>query len=84
MYTAIPGRTGALVAHIKSAKTKPARKPEVHGTPQMACNHMFNLAQSKADWYGPFKSDDEIGQERRKCQHSNLRRRGRRAVEIFR
>ncbi len=63
---------------------KPKQLPEIRGSLQMACNHVFNLPRSKAYWHGPYKFDDEVGKERRKCQHSNLRRRGRRAVEIFR
>lgn len=90
MYIAVPGKTGFLGVRIETTSfvAKPAQKPAAP-KPKTAVTHRCGYACSCKNMHPEFSNKDpkhvnnRIGQERRKCTHSHLGRRGRRAVVIF-
>ncbi len=71
---------------LKTVAPKPAR---VHVSERKVIMHKPYVGSCKSahkEMGNPppkFKTSYEVGQERRKCQHSHFGRRGRRAIEIF-
>ena len=84
MYTAVPGRTGAVAVRNTASKkvekksvAKPAATITKPYTTGVVCSAKGGPVARKARCLddGDFKSDYQIGKERRKCQRTHLRRR---------
>ncbi len=92
MYAAIPGKTNMLAARIEivvAPVAKPVQRPVVLASMPVQKLVRGNLQASSKAGHAEFSRKDCIGnfrnygKEQRDRKHSNLGRRGRRAVIIF-